>query len=251
MGEPVVARTPRSALARAIVLRAGLLAALAIAPAGCGTAHDAAGTGAPTGTTTPSAPVACPAGPLVSLGSADVDGNGKADGVDYSASAGKSCPSQLRIQVGSARVAVPFDAALPVAGKDLRAIRIAGHRGDLLLVVQHSARGGFAMSLSAWAGASMRSVDLGVGFTATDAPTRYVSAACTSGGFILTEAELHGSSMGTSVWDVYRTTYSVTGDSFGVTPRTKIAGALAEQQLRVTYPDVVRDRLFENCASGH
>ena len=207
--------------------------------------------------------VACQgaAGPR-ELARIDVDGDGTRDPVSFQAAAetpGDDCSAadSLSVRVGQGEDAsyaeLTFDPSLDVRAEDLHAVSVPGRAGQLVLVVQSHPRGGFVAHLNAWNGTGMRDPagDQGlVPFVATDAPTLYVAAACTSTGFELTEARAHQPIGVVPAWDIDRTTYTVDGNAFTKGATTEIADNVLDKQLHQKYGDLVGYSLFENCRSG-
>ncbi len=184
----------------------------------------------------------------------DVDGDGVRDAVSFEAAArtpGDDClaADSLSVLVGKGQDAsyadLNFDASLPVRSQDVHAVSVPGRDGALVLVVQTHPRGGFVAHLNAWNGTGM--TDVGgrrglVPFVATDAPMQHVAAACTSTGFEIIEARAHRPIGVVPAWDVYRTTYSVDGNTFTAGPTTEVADNVLDNQLRRRYRDLLRLR---------
>jgi hypothetical protein len=233
-----------------------LLAAVLV---GCGDDRDKDTTAAPADgeTAIEMCEVGPPSGPDRELGAVDVDGDGKDDPLhlEQGTSPGATCPSgpMVIVAVGegmaTAPAPVPFDDSLPIAPKDIRGVTVPGHKGDLVLVVQNHPRGGFSAHLSAFEGGRMRGVGSADGalapFVATDAPTAYLSARCTSTGIEITKAVAHQPVGVVAAWDVERTTIPGADLTDGVTE--KVADNLRQGQFEDRFPELVRNSLFENC----
>lgn len=193
------------------------------------------------------------AGASRELTDVDVDGDGKDDPValEPGTAPGDPCPVEpaLMLSLPDGGVSVPFDENLPVTAADIRGVTVPGHEGDLVLVVQKHPRGGFSAHLSAYDGERMRGVGSDDGalapFVATDAPTAYVSARCTTTGIEITRAVAHKPIGVVAAWDVEQT--SIRGDALDDGTTEEIADNLQQGQFEERFPDLVRNSLFDDC----
>ena len=232
------------------------LALFAVLVAGCGDDQDR--TAVPgAGSDLTEAPCEGQA-PAVALGSFDVDGDGKPDRFSFRPAArtpGDDCFTVDTVTVtftGGGEYEssdVPYEEGLPLRGGDVRGVRVPGHRGALVLVVQQHPRGGFSAHLSAFDGRQLSGVGSASGalapFVATDAPTAYVSARCTSSGFKVTRAVAHQPVGVVPTWDVTRMSFR--GDDLAAGGAAEVADNVREPALRSRFPGLVRNQLFENC----
>lgn len=216
-------------------------ALLAVGLAACGDAEDATGT-TPTGGPCTSVPVAAPALQL------DLDGDRSPDDV-HQVDAEGTCPKGLLAVVGEHADRAPVEDALPVTA--LAAITLPGHTGEVVLATQTHPRGGAQQRLFGYADDDFAEMTPDgepiLEFVATDAPTEHVSAACTADGFEVTEAVAHQPIGIVPAWDVYRTSYTVDGNTVTAGPRTEIEDNVLDDELAEQYPEVVAGSMFENC----
>lgn len=225
-------------------------ACLAVILAGCGN-EDAGPSSAPRATTADAADTCtAPSAEVSAKVAADVDGDGAADVVKYTGAIGDCAPTLGTDSTGSVRVA----SDLPLRSQDLSTIVIPGHEGAVVLARFSHPRGGFEARLYGVEDGAFSELtidgDAVVPFVATDAPTSYVSAECTSAGFEITRAEAHQPVGVVPAWDVHSTAYTVDGTTVTAAPEQEVADNVLDEDLAQQYPDLVDNELFENCPAA-
>ena len=196
-------------------------------------------------------PTGCPrdarAVPLVS---ADLDGDGRADQVDFEPPGG-TCPGGLTSSVPGLRWAPTIDWDASGAARDATAVRLPGRTGDLVLLRETHPRGGFQAHLYGYADGKLAELTADgkpiFPFVATDVLTDPISARCTDAGFEVVGARRHEPVGIVAAWDVFRTAYTVDGNTVKQGPTAKIADNVLEKDFASTYADLVRYSLFDNC----
>jgi hypothetical protein len=180
----------------------------------------------------------------------DLDGDGATDPVSYVPRT-PTCVPLVLANVGGREGAVPLDDDLPVVPAHSFAITIPGRVGQVAVLQQEHPRGGFRTLLLGWSGGAVSTFDVDGApvfpFVATDAPSTPLSASCTTQGFEITEARAHTPIGVLAAWDVYRTPYTVNGNTVTRGASTEIADNVLDRDLAKTYSDLVHHRLFTNC----
>jgi hypothetical protein len=184
------------------------------------------------------------------VANADLDADGTAETISYTAGSG-ACPATLSATVGGHEVATEIADPLPVTSADARAIAFPGRAGAVLAVAPQHPRGGFQLRLFGYADGKLAELTVDgqpiFPFVATDVTSTPLSATCTSAGFEVTEARPHQPIGVVPAWDLYRTTYSVAGNQVTRGATTELTGNVLPKQLRTKYGSLVDHSLFENC----
>lgn len=182
---------------------------------------------------------------------ADLDGDGAAEEVAYSGP--KDCPGGpvLMADVAGQFVTAPVEDELPVTRRDLKVVQVPGRAGQVILATPHHPRGGFQARLFGYADGSFAELTVDDSpifpFVATDVTTTPLSARCIPDGFELLEAQAHEPIGILPAWDVFRTTYSVEGNTVTKGERTEIADNVLDEELSRDYRPLTKYQLFENC----
>lgn len=232
-----------------------MLAVVVVLPfllAGCGDAAPVIDEGH--GQFASPSPTGCPhdarAVPLVR---ADLDGDGAPDQVDFEPPGG-ACPGGLTTSVPGLRWAPTVDWDASGAAHDAAVVLVPGRTGDLVLLREQHPRGGFQAHLYRYADGHLAELTVQgrpvFPFVATDVLTDPISARCTDGGFEVVHAQRHQPVGIVAAWDVFRTTYTVDGNTVRPGPTTKVADNVLEKDFATAYAGLVRYALFENCRVG-
>ena len=228
-------------------MRMRLLGLVVVVPfllAGCGDA------GSPGSEPSPSTSACRGHATAIPLVSADLDGDGRPDQVDFEPP-GAGCPGGLTSSVPGLRRAPTVDWDASKAARDAAVVRVPGRTGDLVLLTEQHPRGGFRAHLYGYADGHLAELAVQgepvLPFVATDVLTDPISARCTEGGFEVLHGRRHQPIGIVAAWDVFRTTYSVDGNTVRPGPTTEVADNVLEKDFATTYADLVRYALFENC----
>jgi hypothetical protein len=228
----------------------GLVAVLPLLLAGCGDEPPVIDEGK--GQFASPSPTACPRGAgEVLLARADLDGDGRADELSYEPPSGPCPDGGLSSGVAGLRWAprVGWDAS--GAARDAAVVRVPGRSGDLVLLREQHPRGGFQAHLYGYADGHLAELTVAgepvFPFIATDVLTDPLSARCTDGGFEVLHGRRHQPVGIVAAWDVFRTTYTVDGNTVHTGPTTKVADNVLDRDFATRFPDLVRHALFENC----
>jgi hypothetical protein len=232
---------------RPIGMRTGALVAAvaaAVLVAGCGDS------GTPRTQPSPSTTTCRGDAPSVPLVRADLDGDGSPDEVEFDPPSG-TCPGGLSSSVPGLRAAPTIDWDASGAARDAAVVRVPGRTGELVLLREQHPRGGFQAHLYGYADGSLAELSVDgkpvFPFVATDVLTDPISARCTDGGFEVLRARRHRPVGIVAAWDVFRTPYSVVGNTVEPGPTTKVADNVLDKDLATTYAELVRYSLFEDC----
>lgn len=224
----------------------GLLAILLV---GCGSDGGGDAQDLSAGESSPTSTCVASLRPGPGLGvEADLDGDGTAERVQVTPPS-TGCPLVVSADVdGPVAVSVAED--LPDVAA-IGAVAIAERDGQIVLVKLSHPRGGFQVRLFGYDGGELAELTDGgepvLPFVATDAPTHYLAARCTSDGLEVTEALAHEPIGVVPAWDIYRTSYIVDGNTLTAGDRTEVADNVLDEQLENKYTDLMHYRLFENC----
>jgi hypothetical protein len=184
------------------------------------------------------------------LVTADLEGDGQAEPVQYGSGSG-GCSSVLFARVDGERRGVQVDDALPVTAAATQVITMPGRTGQLVLLRQEHPRGGFQARLFGYAGGKLEELSVDgkpiFGFIATDSDGEPTSASCTANGFEVTRAVAHQPVGVAFAWDLKRTTYSVQGNEVTAGATTEIGDNLLPGQLEKRHPELLGHELFRNC----
>lgn len=231
-----------------------MLGAVLVVPLVLGGCGDAGTDDASTSPTTASsadddcATSAAGAGTHVSV---DLDGDGTAETVTYSAGDDATCPARLSTRVAGHDQTADLHDRLPVRAADMKAVRIPDRSGDLLLVTPQHPRGGFQAHLFGYADGSFAELTAEgrpvFGFIATDARTDPTAAHCVGDGFDVVAARAHEPIGVAPAWDVFRTTYTLDGNEVTKSDTTEVADNVLDRQLERDYGDLTGYALFEDC----
>lgn len=225
----------------------GTLVVLPIVLAGCGDS-DSDDTGRPSDETS----IACTGHPGAPAATVDLDGDGAGDPIRIGAAPlDGNCGDAVVADVGDKEIVAPLEYGLPVEARDLAAIRVPGRKGELLLITAHHPRGGFQPVLYGFSDGTLEELTVGDSgifpFIATDTMTDPISATCTENGFEVTTAKAHQPIGIVPAWDVFRTTYTVDGNSVTKGETAKVADNVLDKQLHRRYRPLTRYSLFANC----
>jgi len=230
----------------------GLLVATAVVPlllAGCGDdGSDSTGSASPHESSSSSSWCRGESAP-VRLSSADLDGDGTVEDIDY-APPGGDCPASLSSSVDL--VAAPkLDWTTPPTSADIQVVTVPGRPGQLVLLREQHPRGGFQAHLFGYADRKLEELTVGgkpiFPFVATDALSTPLAATCTADGFAVTEARAHQPVGVAPAWDVHRTTYSVDGNTVTKASEGEVADNVLTEDLEAKYANLVNHALFEDC----
>jgi hypothetical protein len=229
---------------------AALALTLPLALAGCGdrpvTNASAEGSSAVT-------PAACAKEPVSTgarLGEVDLDGDRVPDPVSY-ASATAECPAHLVATIAGHALSAPVTGELAVSPTGAAAVAIPGRTGEALLVKAQHPRGGFQAHLFGYADGRFAELTAEgrplFDFVATDAMSTPTAARCDDGGFAVLQARAHEPIGVAPAWDVFRTAYSVDGNSVTKGATTEIADNVLDHELHRQYADLVGYDFFSDC----
>jgi hypothetical protein len=184
---------------------------------------------------------------------ADLDGDGAAEPVSFSPPSGE-CPGTLTSPSLEPDAGPILDWDPQPTPRDASVVRIPGRSGDLVVLLEQHARGGFQVHLFGYAGGTLEELLVDgtpiFPFVATDVPSTPLGATCTADGFEVTEARAHQPVGVVPAWDVDRTSYSVDGNTITEGATTEIADNVLDEQLRTQYRSLVQHSLFENCRAA-
>lgn len=229
-----------------------LLAACGSAPTSSGSAADAGSSATPS----PSAASTCrpPVGrtPAI-LASVDLDGDGTPEAPYVIGAHDNVCPNHLFAHV--AGKAVALDLGPVTLAPRATAIQVPGRTGQLLVARQLNPRGGYQVRLYGYAdGALAEITNQGrplLPFVATDTPQGTpVTATCVPGGISVTEARTHQPTGVAFAYDIYRTTYTIEGNTATAGPSEKVADNVLPGQLTQKYPALTGHVLFVDCTAA-
>ena len=225
----------------------GLLLATSMVLAGCGDeAKDATDTPRESPTYRGCAGPADPP-PVAQV---DLDGDGPAEPITYAPADG-SCPAMLSATVGGHELSVDLDDELPVTPADVHAIAVPGRTGQVLLVQPQHPRGGFQARLCGYADGKLEELEAEgkpiFDFVATDTLTSPIAASCVADGFDVRQAKAHEPAGVVPAWDVYRTTYTVDGNTVTKGETTEVADNVLDRQLQHEYGALTGYDLFGDC----
>jgi hypothetical protein len=226
-------------------MRIAVVASLLCVPLLLGGCGDAT---APRATPSPSS-AACRGGsmPLVK---ADLDSDGVLDQVTYAPPAG-TCPASLSSSVKGLQRPQAVDWDVPGSAGSAAAVRVPGRTGDLVLLREQHARGGFQAHLYGYADGALKELTVGdkpvFGFIATDVMTSPTAVTCTDGGFTVTQARAHEPIGVVPAWDIDRTTYAVDGNTVTKGATSEIADNVLDDELERQYADLVKYDFFSDC----
>ena len=238
---------------RSIVLAVALV--LPLAAGGCGDQRDVLGLRSAPSSSPSTRASSCwdrdDTGPAVD---ADLDGDGRPESVTYTRRTDCSGGPALVADVGGHPVSAPVAGELPVTRGNMRVISVPGRTGDVLVVEQHHPRGGFQARLYGYANGTLAELTVGgepvFPFVATDTLTDPTSARCVDRGLEVTHARAHTPLGVVPAWDVFRTTYTLDGNTVSEGATQEIADNVLEKDFRATYRKLVDYSLFENCRAG-
>jgi hypothetical protein len=184
---------------------------------------------------------------------ADIDGRGEPDLVQLASGSGE-CRNVLFTRADGKRPGVEVTGDLPVDPHVAAAIQIPGRQGVLVMLTLRHPRGGFQARLFGYADSRLEELTVGgdpvFPFVATDVLTDPLSARCVAGGFEVLQGRRHEPIGVVPAWDVFRTTYSVDGNTVTEGPTTEVADNVLDKEFATKYADLVHYRLFTNCRVG-
>jgi hypothetical protein len=189
----------------------------------------------------------------VRLASPDLDGDGAADPVMWSPASG-DCPGALSSSVEGLEAAPTLAWDPQPSARDASVVAFPGRAGDVLVLLQQHPRGGFQAHLYGYADDKLEELQVDgkpiFPFVATDTTSTPLSAACTAGGFEVTEAVAHQPIGVVPAWDIVVTAYTVDGNAVTKGDRHEVADNVLDNQLEAKYPALLKYRLFTNCRVG-
>jgi hypothetical protein len=177
------------------------------------------------------------------LTTSDVDGRNGPEPVQYSGDSGP-CSRIVFTKADGERHGVTIGGDLPVVSAF--AVSVPGRKGQLVVVREASARGGYQERVIGFAGGRLEELTAAgqpvFDFIATDAPTTLESARCVAGGFVTVRAQGTGGG-----WNVRETTYALSGNHLTAGATSVVADRVSEKALRSGYPALVRGAYFQDC----
>lgn len=186
------------------------------------------------------------------LARVDLSGDGTRVPVRVTGSSG-SCPDRVFVPVGDGFAVAPATPGEPPVDA-AHAVVVPGVEGALLATRQSHPRGGLQLRL--YAEQDGRLVELVrdggaaqplLPFVALDAPTGGVSARCTDGSIVVTEAVAHEPAGVVMAYDVRRTTYAVRDGEAVAGPTEETADNVLPAQLQQRFPDLLGPDVLEGC----
>jgi hypothetical protein len=187
------------------------------------------------------------------LTSADLDGTGEPDAVQFAKGSG-TCHDVLFARAEAKRRGVVVTGDLPMSSAEASPVTVPGRKGQLVLVIQRHPRGGFQARLFGYADGRLEELKADGSpvfpFIATDVLTDPMSASCIAGGFEVVEAKAHAPIGVVPAWDVYRTSYTVDGNNVTKGATAEVADNVLEKQLHRKYRALVQHSLFANCRAA-
>lgn len=197
-------------------------------------------------------PTACARGAgEVPLARADLDGDGTPDELYYEPPSGPCPDGGLSSSVRDQRWGPLVDWDASGAARDAVVLHVPGRTGDLVLLRETHPRGGFQAHLYGYAGGHLDELTVQgrpvFPFVATDVLTDPLSARCTDAGFEVLHGRRHQPVGIVAAWDVYRTTYTVEGNTLHVGPTTKVADNVLDRDVTRKYHALVTYDLFGDC----
>jgi hypothetical protein len=246
MAEPLSGSLRRRGMWRPVL---ALALVLPLALAGCGDTGGATEPGAGPSSSTPTA-CASRSATAAPLGELDLDGDGAVEPVSY-ANAVVGCPAHLSATVSGHLLSAPVTGQLAFTAAGAAALAIPGRTGELLLVRAGHPRGGFQAHLFGFADGRFEELEMEgrpvFGFVATDAMSTPTAAHCVADGFDVTQARAHEPIGVVPAWDVFRTAYSVDGNTVTRGDTSEIADNVLDPQLQSRYGDLVSYDFFHDC----
>jgi hypothetical protein len=180
----------------------------------------------------------------------DLDGDRVPDPVSY-ASATSGCPAHLVATVAGHVLSAPVAGELAISPTSAAAVAIPGRTGETLLVRAQHPRGGFQAHLFGYADGRFAELEADGGalfdFVATDAMSTPTAARCDDDGFAVVQARAHEPIGVVPAWDVFRTAYSVDGNTVTKGATTEIADNVLDRELHRRYADLVGYDFFSDC----
>lgn len=179
----------------------------------------------------------------------DLDGDGRPDelGLDRDPA---DCGGALVAQLGRRVVFGQIPRGEPPV-RTAFAVKVAGHRGDLLVTRQDHPRGGFQVRVFALRGNELVELQANgrplLPFLATDVQEHPLSVDCADGGVVVTEAVAHEPVGVLFAWDVRRTSYTLDGAKLGRGSSQEVADNVLPRQLESRYPALVAHAIFARC----
>ncbi len=159
---------------------------------------------------------------------------------------GTRCPNMIftRAPDGTAYVELGYE---PTA---TRVIRVGG--ADLVAVRQGHARGGFQEHLYAARGDALREITRPgnplLPFVALDTPGQpHAFVDCNRDGLRVLDIEPTGPGGVVMAWDVFATTYTVSGGEVSSSPRARTAHSVPDSKVETAQPELFRVAWFKHC----
>jgi hypothetical protein len=224
-----------------------LLLLVLLVLAGCGAAEDPPAPGSEAGSRSPSA-LRC-RGRVVGVPAADLDGDGRADGVRLTTGGGCGDEVVATVDRRLTRVRVPGG----LASVRVTVVHRAGGRPDLLMVAGRTTRSGQQQPrlYGVHAGVLAEVTVAGEPWLPLLDATRGAApreASCATGGRVVVLTAQASRPPGIVLaWDLTRTTYDVRGAEAVVAGRRVVGRSLADPVLRRQRPGLYDGRLFTRC----
>lgn len=247
MPEPLDGAVRRRVMRRPAV---ALALALPLALTGCGDRPGAPASAEDASSATPPACAKQSGSTGARLAKLDLDGDGAPDPVSYAAPTA-GCPAHLVVRVAGHVLSAPVSGDLAMSPTGAASVALPGRAGEVLLVKAEHPRGGFQAHLFGYADgrfAELRADGRPLfGFVATDAMSTPTAARCDGDGFALVQARAHEPIGVAAAWDVFRTAYSVDGNTVTKGETHEIADNVLDHELHRRYGDLVRYDFFRGC----
>ncbi len=179
----------------------------------------------------------------------DLDGDGKPESLRRVTQPGLPCTGALVAVIGG-RLS---GAAVAEPGKfRVRAVRLApGGRQYAVVTVTHP-RGGFATHIFGEGDDGLAELSHKghpvVAFVATDTNTGYVDVTCGDpGALVVRTARAHEPPGVIATWDIWESTYIVSGTVVSTAPETKVADNVLPEEMAAKFPTLVKHRILTDC----
>lgn len=149
---------------------------------------------------------------------------------------------------------VELDQGIRLTATDVSVVDLPGRTGQLLLVKPPHTRGGFQARLFGYADGQLDELTAEgrpvFGFIATDVQSSPTAVECVGDGFAVTEARAHEPIGVVPAWDIYRTTYSVDGNTVTRGSTNEVADNVLVKELERQYGALTSYDFFQGCLAG-
>lgn len=236
---------------RPTVMRKPLLALALVLPlviSGCGDGGTTRGSSESASGAGPSACAGATA--PASVAEVDLDGDGTPESVGF-VPAVAECPAHLATTVSGHDLSADLSDGTTVTASQTAAVTLPGRTGDVLLVRTSHPRGGFQAHLFGYADRKFAELTAEgkpvFDFIATDAMSTPTAARCDGDGFAVVQARPHEPIGVAAAWDVFRTVYSVDGNTVTRGATSETAENVLDHELQSQYADLVSYDFFQDC----